>query len=261
MKTKDLKPLIKANPWIYGPKPKQNARLRLFCFPCAGGLPTAFNPWSNNLPPDVEICSIQLPGRGKRLNEPAFTRLTPLVQTLTPFLQDYLDRPFIFLGHSMGAVLAFEIVRELRRQACPTPLHLFVCACPAPQKPIVKPSISKLPDAAFIAELCHRYNAIPESIREDRELLQLFAIALRADFKLIEAYHYTNEDPLDCPISVFGGCDDIAVAREDLALWRTQTSQELTLQMFEGDHFFLFDTRSHFCQTLSQQLNFGGDIA
>jgi medium-chain acyl-[acyl-carrier-protein] hydrolase len=157
MKIKAQKSSITSNPWIICPKPKERSHLRLFCFPCAGGLPTAFNPWSNDLPPDVEICSIQLPGRGKRINEPAFTRLTSLVQTLTPFLQDYLDRPFIFLGHSMGAVVAFEVVRELRRQACPTPLHLFVCACPTPQKPIVKPSISKLPDAAFIAELCHRY--------------------------------------------------------------------------------------------------------
>jgi surfactin synthase thioesterase subunit len=85
--------------------------------------------------------------------------------------------------------------------------------------------------------------------------LQLFAIALRADFKLIEAYHYTNEDPLDCPISVFGGLHDFAVSHEDLALWRTQTNRDFALQMFDGDHFFLLDTKSRFCQALSQQLN------
>ncbi|NJP21554.1 MAG: thioesterase [Hydrococcus sp. CRU_1_1] len=244
--------LIKSTstPWIVCPKPNPQSLLRLFCFPCAGGLPTAFNSWSNYLPPEVEICSIQLPGRGKRLNESAFTKLAPLVQTLTPIIRDFDDKPFAFLGHSMGAVVAFELARELRRQFSISPVSLFVCSCPAPQKPIIKPPISQLPEAAFIAELCHRYNAIPESIRQDKEMMQIFSLSLRADFTLLETYAYKHEKPLDCPIFVFSGSEDSIVSHKDLVEWRTQTSEEFLLQLFPGDHFFLHDMRSLFFQTL-----------
>jgi len=93
----------------------------------------------------------------------------------------YLDIPFAFMGHSMGATLGFEIARQLRRQNAPQPLHLFVCSCPAPQTPLIGPQIHQLPEAAFIAELCHRYNAIPLAIATDKALMQLFLPSLRAD--------------------------------------------------------------------------------
>lgn len=245
---------IKSNPWIICPKPNPLSRLRLFCFPCAGGLPGVFIPWSDVLPAEIEVCAIQLPGRGRRINEESFTRLKPLIEALMPAFEGYLDKPFVFLGHSMGAVLAFEIIRRLRQQGRSLPLHLFACCCPAPQKPIVKPSICKLPEAAFIAELCHRYNAIPDYIREDKEMMQLFLPSLRSDFILIENYCYEEDRPIDLPISVFGGLDDRAITKEDLDLWRTQTTNSFSLEMFPGDHFFINNARSNFLSILSQKL-------
>lgn len=241
--------------WFTCPKPNPQARLRLFCFPCAGGTSSAYNTWSNNLPLDVEVYSVQLPGRGSRIRERPFTRLAHLVQTLVPILQPHLNIPFAFFGHSMGAVLGFEIARQLRRQDNPVPVHLFICSCSAPQIPSRNPPIHELPDAAFVAELRDRYNAIPQPILQNNQLMQLFLPSLRADMAMLETYVYTTEKPLDCSISAFGGLQDSAVRNCDLAEWRDQTRNSFTLQIFPGDHFFLHSNKSPFLQVLSQQMS------
>jgi len=245
---------LKSGSWIACPKPNPQACLRLFCFPCAGGIASAYSAWPNNLPPDVEVCSIQLPGRGSRLMERPFTRLPLLVQALVPILQPYLNIPFAFFGHSMGALLCFEVARQLRRQNIPGLVHLFACSCPATQVPTPSPPIHVLPDAAFVAELRHRYNAIPQPILENNELMQLFLPSLRADFAMMSTYVYTAERPLHCPISVFGGLQDSAISYDNLEAWRIQTCSSFTLQLFPGDHFFLHNSKSPFLPALSQQM-------
>ncbi len=246
---------LTSDSWFTCPKPNPQARLRLFCFPCAGGIASAYSVWPDNLQPDVEVYLVQLPGRGSRLMERPFTRLLHLVQTLVPILQPHLNIPFAFFGHSMGAVLSFEIARHFRRQDCPGPVHLFACSSPAPQRPVLYPPIHVLPEAAFVAELSNRYNAIPQPILQNNELLQLFLPSLRADLAMLETYVYTIEKPLDCPISVFGGLQDSAVSKRELAEWREQTRSSFTLQIFPGDHFFLHSTQSPFLQVLSQQVS------
>jgi len=245
---------LTSNPWISCPKPNPQARLRLFCFPCAGGTISAYSQWSNYLPKDVEVHLVQLPGRGYRLEEPPFTRFFPLVQTLTSILRPYLNIPFAFFGHSMGATLAFEITRQLRRENHPSPVHLFGCCCPAPEKPILKPFIHQLPETEFLAELHHRYNAIPQAILQNAQLTQLFLPSLRADFTMIETYVYAYEKPLNCPITVFGGLQDKAICLDSLEAWGYETYSPFTLRMFSGDHFFLHHPQSPFLQFFSQEL-------
>lgn len=241
--------------WLTCPQPKPKAQLRLFCFPCAGATAPAYRIWANKLPPEVEIYLVQLPGRGSRLNEQPFTKLSDLVQTLVPILQPHLNIPFAFFGHSLGALLSFEIARQLRRQNFSIPVHLFVCCSPAPQKPNLDSPIHALPTTAFLTQLRDRYNGIPLSISRDRELMQLFLPSLRADLEMLETYFYTPEKPLDCSISAFGGWQDLAIGSCDLAEWRDQTCNSFSLQMFPGDHFFLHNNTSLFLQVLSQQLS------
>lgn len=241
--------------WITCLKPNPQARLRLFCFPSAGGIASAYRTWPNKLPPDIEVYLVQLPGRSPRLMERPFTKLSHLVQTLVPILQPYLNIPFAFFGHSMGALLGFEIARQLHRQNSPGPVHLFTCSSPAPQKPTRNPPIHLLPEAAFLAELSHRYNAIPQPILQNKELMQLFLPSLRADLAMLETYVYTTEKPLKCPISAFGGWQDSVVSNCDLAEWCDQTLSSFTLQMFSGDHFFLHSNKSPFLQVLFQQMS------
>jgi surfactin synthase thioesterase subunit len=239
------------------PKPNPHARLRLFCFPFAGGGPATFNSWVDELPPDIgqltELCSIQLPGRETKHSADLAVRLSPILEALTPALQSYTDIPFTFFGHSMGALVSFELARHLRRQGLPGPVHMVVSGHRAPQLPDPHPAIHSLPDAEFLARL-RELGGTPEEVLQDPELMELFMPVLRADFAVCETYCYTNAAPLDCPISVFGANDDRKVSREELSAWRAQSSKSFSLRMFPGDHFFLLSSRVPVLLALAQEL-------
>ena len=205
------------------------------------------------MPANVEVCPVQFPGRGTRLKEPSFTRLSPLVEALAEALVPLLDKPFAFFGHSLGALVGFELARQLRRQSGIQPVRLFVSADRAPQIPSRYGPIHALPEADFLVEL-GRLNGIPEKVLEDAELMQIMLPIIRADVAVYETYAYASEPPLDCPISGFGGLQDQRVSRADLEAWREQTSAFFSLRMFPGDHFYLNTAQSPLLQLLSQEL-------
>jgi len=239
--------------WITCRKPIPKARLRVFCFPYAGSGVSIFRAWSDSLPAEVEVCPVQLPGRGTRLMEPPFTRLSPLIQALAQALFPLLDKPFAFFGHSLGALVSFELARQLRRQYAVQPVRLFISADRAPQIPNRDPPIHNLPEGEFLVEL-RRLNGTPREVLEDEELRQIMLPLLRADFAVYETYGYSTEPPLNCPISAFGGLQDHRVSRGDLEAWREQTSVSFSLRMFPGDHFFLNTTQPPLLGALSQEL-------
>jgi len=139
--------------WIQRPKPNPEARLRLFCFPYAGGGASAYRSWAAPLPDEIEVCAIQLPGRENRLREPLFTRLAPLVETLAGALEPSFDIPFAFFGHSMGALIAFELARFIRRRSQITPVHFFASARLAPHVVDSASPAHRLPEATFVAQI------------------------------------------------------------------------------------------------------------
>ena len=239
--------------WITCRKPIPQARLRVFCFPYAGSGVSIFRAWSDSLPAEVEVCPVQLPGRGTRLMEPPFTRLSPLIQALAQALFPLLDKPFAFFGHSLGALVSFELARQLRRQYAVQPVRLFISADRAPQIPNRDPPIHNLPEGEFLVEL-RRLNGTPREVLEDEELRQIMLPLLRADFAVYETYRYSTEPPLTCPICAFGGLQDHRVSRGDLEAWREQTSVSFSLRMFRGDHFFLNTTQPPLLGALSQEL-------
>jgi len=243
--------------WIAFRKLNPQARLRLFCFPYAGTGDSIFRTWPDGLPADVEVCPVQFPGRGTRLMETPFTQLSHLVQALAQALVPLLDKPFAFFGHSMGALVGFELARQLRRQSGVQPVRLFVSAARAPQIPHRDRPIHALPEGEFLAEL-RRLNGIPEKVLEEAELMQIMLPVLRADFAVYETYVYSTEPPLHCPISTFGGLQDQRVSRGDLEAWRNQTNGSFSLRMFPGDHFFWNTTQPLLREVLSQELREGG---
>ncbi|MEM1391722.1 MAG: thioesterase II family protein [Cyanobacteria bacterium P01_H01_bin.150] len=241
--------------WIIFPKPNPKADLRLFCFPYAGGSSTIFRPWLNQLPNNIEICPIELPGRGSKMQQAPFNRLEPIIKSLLLQIQPYLDKPFAFFGHSMGGLLSFELTRLLYKEYKINPVHLFVSARPAPQIIDSKPPIHNLPESDFIDKL-REYNGTPNAVLDNQELMALFLPILRADFALLETYTYHDAPPLECPISVFGGLEDDKVPIEELEPWRIQTNNNFSLEMLSGGHFFINDSHSLLTEKISEILKY-----
>ena len=244
---------VAADPWLACRERKPHARLRLFCFPYAGGNAAIFRTWPDGLPADVEVCPVQLPGRGTRLMEPPFTQLSPLIQALAPALFPLLDKPFALFGHSLGALVSFELARHLRRQCGLHPVRLFVSAGRAPQIPNRDLPMHSLPEEEFVAKL-RRLNGTPREVFEHEELMEIVLPLLRADLAVYETYVYSSEPPLNCHISTFGGLQDRNVTHSDLEAWRDQTTGSFSSRMFPGDHFFLNTTQPLLLQVLSQEL-------
>lgn len=228
--------------------------MRLFCFPYAGGAAQIFHTWPEGLAPTVEICAVQLPGHGSRLHEAPFTQLPLLVQAVAEVILPQMDRPFAFFGHSMGAIIGFELARLLRAKDCPQPLHLFVSGRRAPQLPEIEPPSYMLSDADFLAQLS-KLNGTPSQILKDPELMQLMLPTVRADFELVETYKYKPEPAFCFPITAFGGLQDRYSSRADLEMWCEHTHSEFSLHMFPGDHFFIKSSQALLIQALSMKLD------
>lgn len=242
------------NSWVTCFKPNPQAKLRLFCFAYAGSSASIFRLWSDSLPTTIEVCPIELPGRGSRLRLAPFTRLDTLVSAIAQALLPYLDKPFAFFGHSMGGLISFELARLLRTEHGLVPFHLFISGRRAPQIPALSPPIHALPEPAFLEEL-RLLDGTPKAVLENAELMQLLLPTLRADFAVIETYVYAAEPALDCPITAFGGLQDSSVSCDDLEAWREQTSASFSRQMFPGNHFFLHSAQPLLLMNLSQELH------
>jgi medium-chain acyl-[acyl-carrier-protein] hydrolase len=246
------KPMAK-NPWFTCFEKRPRASLRLLCFPHAGGSATAFATWHRDLPETVEVCAVQLPGRDERRTEARRTELAGLVAELVPALRELHDRPVALFGYSLGALVAFEYARALRRSGSPAPRHLFVAARKAPQLPN-DPPIHALPDAQFIREANRRYDGIPRVILDEPELLAYFLSIIRDDAKLFESYRYASDEPLACPITALAGTADPMVTRETLEPWATQTEGPFRTALFPGGHFFITQQRRAVFETVRSGL-------
>lgn len=224
--------------WLSCYKPNPAATLRLFCFPYAGSGALIYRDWARSFPASVEICPVQLPGRGSRLREKPFVRMDQLVKALLHEMRPYLPgKPFAFFGHSMGAVIGFEITRLLRRENGVMPVHLFVSGRCAPQLMVPKEPTYNLPDAGFKQEL-QRLKGTPREVLEHPELMEVVMPLLRADFELIQTYTYRYEPPLNVPLTALGGLED-DISTEDIEGWRKETTAAFSSRMFPGDHFYL----------------------
>ncbi|HEY1017217.1 MAG TPA: alpha/beta fold hydrolase [Herpetosiphonaceae bacterium] len=224
-------------PWLIRPRPNPQARLRLFCFPYAGGGASMYRTWATAVPADIDLCSVQLPGRENRIAHTPISRWHPLVETLAAELGPFLDRPFAFFGYSMGALISFELARALAQANAPAPAHMHVAAYRAPQLPSATPAIHHLADAQFIAEL-RQLKGSPEDVLNNAELMELILPVLRADFAVCETHSCAPGPLLSCPLTVLGGLDDPLAPRASLEAWATHTSGAFQVRMYPGGHFF-----------------------
>jgi medium-chain acyl-[acyl-carrier-protein] hydrolase len=240
-------------PWLVRPRPRAEAKMRLFCFPYAGGSAAVFREWSERLGPSVEVWSIEYPGRGTRRSEKPFNQLSPLVDALLPELRSELTVPFAFFGHSMGALVALEILERLAMEDGPEAMCFFPSACRPPWCEARRPPTFDLPEPEFIQEVI-ALGGTPEELLADKTLAELFLPFLRADFQAAQTYSREIKVKLRCPILVYGGLDDPDVSREDLSRWQ-DVCETSSVRMFPGDHFYLHSAMESLMRVLSRDLS------
>lgn len=232
---------------------REGAELRLFCLPHAGGGTARYRSWEPHLPPSVLLCPVRLPGRETRWNERPCERMEDLVAALGEAIQPYLQQPFAFFGHSMGAGVAFELTRWLRRRGLPLPCALLVSGARAPQLRNAPLPPAEWDDRRLLEQL-QRLGGVPPELLEQQELRRLLLPSLRADVELYRSYLYKAEPPLPTPIRAYAGADDPNLRRHEIEAWKEQTTAGFSMAMFPGGHFFLFETASGFLNKLSEDV-------
>lgn len=242
-------------PGYSNPFPDPDAPARLLVFPHAGAGTAYYHFLAKALAENrIETLTVAYPGREARISQPACASLSALLDDISPSLEVAVSdgRPFIFYGHSMGALVAFELVRQWRDRGLPLPSRLV---CSGRQAPSIRGNVldvDTLSDAVFIEEIIKRYQAIPAELLETAELLELVMPALRADFSVVSRYVYRQAPPLPCPIALINGRDDPWVNNESLEPWKKETDS-LTSSFHPGGHFFLQNNVAPFC---SHMVNF-----
>lgn len=237
--------------WLIRPAPRARPACRLVCLPHAGAGPSVFFDWPELLAPAIELCAVQLPGHGTRIAEPAHRDIRALTAALYAALEPVLDVPVALFGHSMGALVAFELAREARRRGGPQPVWLFASAYPAPQLPWTGPQLHAASDAEFLAGLAVWY---PMQDPVEREVMAELLPVLRADFELCERYEYVPEPPLAVPISAFGGISDPEIPRPAITAWQAQAAGPFQARMIPGDHLFYRSAASRLLRVIDKEL-------
>ena len=250
------------NKWFLVPQPQPLAQKKLFCLHYAGAGASAYRLWPRALPPAIEVLLVQMPGRESRRTEPLEVYFEPVAEQIANVISEQLDNsldangnhlPFAVFGHSMGAMMAYEVTcRLIEKEKIPE--HLFVSAFRAPHLPPPDDPIHQLPNDEMVDVMQTRYGGIPKIILETPDVLELFLPVMRADMQMIETYSYETKPALNIPISAFGGRIDKRVKESDLKDWEQHTTKEFKLQMFPGGHFYLQDRVNDLTRIISRSL-------
>ncbi len=244
-------PIQAPSPWLLSLPPPMTTRLKLFCFPHAGGGGSAFVRWPPRLPVDVHVCPVQLPGRENRYSEPlprSGTQLVTAIATQVPFG----DGPFAFFGHSMGSVVALEVARALRKGGRTLPRLIIASASTPPQFGYGHITLHQAQGPELIRQL--RMYGTPEAVMAHQELLELAIPIVQNDSRLVNEYRHAPEPPLPVPLVVYSADSDPTVPTERLDAWRELTSARFARRTFRGGHMYLHPGDDAFFSALSEDL-------
>jgi pyochelin biosynthetic protein PchC len=238
--------------WTRRFHPAPQARVRLVCFPYAGGSASFYFPLSRALSPAVDVLALQYPGRQDRRAEPTIDDLGELTDQVLAAIEPWDDLPLAFFGHSMGATLAFEVARKLERKTGTVLVNLFASGRRAPSR-LRNEDVHLRDDAALVRDL-RRLNGTDARILADEELLRTILSALRSDYKAIENYRFQPGPPLNCPITVLVGDRDPVTTIDEARSWQEHTAAECDLNVLPGGHFYLINKQEEVIDIVSRSL-------
>ncbi len=232
------------------------AKIKLFCFPFAGGSAAVFNPWRPLLSQHIELRAVELAGRGRRIREPLYSSIPDAVDDVYSIIKDELDKgPYALFGHSMGSVIAFELTYKIRKNNLPEPIHIFFSGRGAPHMPTdQKKKYHLMPDAEFRLEMIELGGTAKEFF-EHPELVEVFLPLLRGDLKVNENYEFTEKPgKLNCGITILNGTEDEEVSLEEAEAWREHTDHNCSTYQFAGGHFFINDEAEAIVRIINNSL-------
>jgi pyochelin biosynthesis protein PchC len=223
--------------WIRRFNPVPDAGVRLVCFPHAGGSASGYFGMAKSFASDVEVLAVQYPGRQDRRRENCVESIPEMAERALAALTGWMDRPTAFFGHSMGAVVAFEVARLMQTRSGDTPAHLFVSGRRAPSR-FREGKIHLYDDVALTEEL-RRAGGTDARFLNDPELRDSILPVVRSDYGAVERYRYAAGSPLSCPITALVGDSDSQTTIDEASAWSEQSTGEFRLRVFTGGHFYL----------------------
>ncbi|WP_017496487.1 thioesterase II family protein [Flavobacterium sp. WG21] len=228
-----------------------NEKIKLFCFPFAGGSKYSFNLYLEYASENIQLIPFDYPGRGARINEILLSNIDEIVEDVFKSIKGQLNEQYAFYGHSMGSLVAYLLIKKLIKHNLPLPFYLFVSGAGGPS--VLQPKErSTLPTDEFINEL-RTIGGSPESVLENSELIKFFEPILRTDFKSIETYSYEATTKFNIPISVIIG-DQEGISIEEAKAWGRETSLEVDIEVLPGHHFFIYEHHEKLMSLINETL-------
>jgi surfactin synthase thioesterase subunit len=226
--------------------------IRLFCIPFSGGNAYSYSGFKKYLPDNIELCNLELPGRGKRISEPLLHSINAMTEDLFKQIENNIDGRYAVFGHSLGALLGITLCRYISIKGMNLPLILFLSGQTAPA--LIKPDDKhSMPDSQFINTL-RIMEGTPEELLTDKSFLHFFLPVVRADFQSISDYNYTPKySPLDVPITIMLGSEE-NISDEDATAWQLETDNTISIHRFEGGHFFIFNHAEMICKLIAEKI-------
>ncbi|MGE5398807.1 MAG: thioesterase II family protein [Ignavibacteriales bacterium] len=226
--------------------------IKLFYIPFSGGNAYSYSGFKKYLPGNIEFCSLELPGRGKRITEPLLYSIETMTEDLFMQLESSIDGCYAIFGHSLGALLGLHLCRHISNKGKNLPLILFLSGHTAPSL-LKQDNKHNLPDDKFI-NMLREMDGTPEELLTDKGFLKFFLPVIRADFQSISDYCYTpRNSPMDVPITVMLGSEE-NVSDEEAAAWQLETDNEISIHRFSGGHFFIFNNVDEICNLISGKI-------